>query len=298
MHSSQTLPPLDGLTAVVAAHRTGSFTAAAESLELTHGAVSRRVQAVERWLGTPLFERHGRGVRTTPAGQRFVAQVEQALGAIRDSADRWRPRRELPTVRISVVPSFARLWLMPRLPALQESPARRRIELLVEHRVADLAAGESDLSVRYGRGQWRGAHAQLLFSEQLFPVAAAEWAASLGSQAKPARLAEMPLLHDSDTSQWRAWLGEHGVRFRAKAADRRFEDYDLVLAAAQAGLGIALLRSPLADQALAQSGLVRVSKYAIRNVAGHYVVSSAAEDRSAVLQVADLLLSMTAALRR
>ncbi|HJR74232.1 MAG TPA: LysR substrate-binding domain-containing protein [Luteimonas sp.] len=298
MHSLQTLPPLDGLTAVVAAHRTGSFTAAAESLELTHGAVSRRVQAVERWLGTPLFERHGRGVRTTPAGQRFVAQVEQALGAIRDSADRWRPRRDLPTVRISVVPSFVRLWLLPRLPALQESPLRRRIELQVEHRVADLAAGESDLSVRYGRGQWRGARAQLLFAEQLFPVAAPELAASLGSHAKPARLAEMPLLHDSDTSQWRAWLDEQGVRFRAKAADRRFEDYDLVLTAAQAGLGIALLRSPLADQALAQGGLVRVSKHAIRNVAGHYVVSLASEDRAAVLQVADLLLSMTAALRR
>lgn len=298
MHSLQTLPPLDGLTAVVAAHRTGSFTAAAESLELTHGAVSRRVQAVERWLGTPLFERHGRGVRATPAGQRFVAQVEQALAAIRDSADRWRPRRELPTVRISVVPSFARLWLLPRLQTLQESPARRRIELLIEHRVADLAAGESDLSVRYGRGQWRGVRAQLLFLEQLFPVAAPELAASLGGQAKPARLAELPLLHDSDTSQWRSWLGEQGVRFRAKAADRRFEDYDLVLAAAQAGLGVALLRSPLADQALGQGGLVRVSRHAIRNVAGHYIVSAAAEDRSAVLAVSESLLSMTAALRR
>ena len=107
MHSSPDLPPLEGLTAVIAAHRGGSFTAAAESLNLTHGAVSRRVQAVERWLGTPLFERHGRGVRVTPAGQRFVAQVEQSLDAIRESADRWRPRRDLPTVRLSVVPSFA-----------------------------------------------------------------------------------------------------------------------------------------------------------------------------------------------
>lgn len=298
MHSSQTLPPLDGLTAVVAAHRTGSFTAAAEALELTHGAVSRRVQAVERWLGTPLFERHGRGVRATPAGQRFVAQVEQALGSIRESADRWRPRRELPTVRISVVPSFARLWLLPRLPELQESPAQRRIELQIEHRVADLAAGQSDLAVRYGRGQWRGARAQLLFAEQLFPVAAPDIAASLGAHAKPARLAEMPLLHDSDTSQWRAWLDEHGARFRAKAADRRFEDYDLVLAAAQAGLGVALLRSPLADQALAQGRLVRVSRHAIGNVAGHYVVSAAGEDRGAVLRTAELLLATTAALRR
>ncbi len=296
MHSS--LPPLDGLTAVIAAHRTGSFTAAAESLELTHGAVSRRVQAVERWLGTPLFERHGRGVRATPAGQRFVAQVEQALGAIRESADRWRPRRELPTIRISVVPSFARLWLLPRLSALQESPAQRRIELAIEHRVADLAAGQSDLSVRYGKGQWRGVRAQLLFAEQLYPVASPDLAARLGAHAKSARLAEHALLHDSDTSQWRDWLAAQGVRFRAKSADRRFEDYDLVLTAAQAGLGIALLRSPLADDAIASGRLVRVAKAAIRNVAGHYLAMAAAEDRESVHEVADKLLAMTAALRR
>ena len=298
MHSSKSLPPLDGLTAVIAAHRTGSFTAAAESLDVTHGAVSRRVQAVEHWLGTPLFERHGRGVRATPAGQRFVAQVEQALGTIRDSADRWRPLRELPTVRISVVPSFARLWLLPRLPALQGTPPQCRIEPLIEHRVADLRADQADLAVRYGQGRWRGVEAQLLFGERLFPVAAPDLAARLGGNARAARIAEAPLLHDSDTAQWRAWLSESGVRFRAKAADRRFEDYDLVVAAAEAGLGIALLRSPLADGALAAGGLVRIAKTAIRNVAGHYLVRAPGESRDAVARVADALLTMTASLRR
>lgn len=296
MHSS--LPPLEGLTAVIAAHRGGSFTAAAEALELTHGTVSRRVQAVERWLGTPLFERHGRGVRVTPAGQRFVFQMEQALTTIRESADRWRPRRELPVLRISVVPSFARLWLLPRLLALQGTPPRWRIELLIEHRVADLGAGHSDLAVRYGKGAWRGVSAQLLFAEQLFPVAAPELAARLGGNALPSRLAEQPLLHDSDTSQWRAWLREHGVVHRAKSIDRRFEDYDTVLTAAQAGLGIALLRSPLADEAVASGRLVRVARPAIRNVAGHYLVMAAAEDRDSVRQLADRFLSIASAMRR
>lgn len=298
MHSSKSLPPLDGLTAVIAAHRTGSFTAAAESLDLTHGAISRRVQAVEHWLGTPLFERHGRGVRATPAGQRFVTQVEQALGAIRDSADRWRPRRELPTVRISVVPSFARLWLLPRLQELQGTPPQCRIEPLIEHRVADLRTDQADLAVRYGAGRWRGVDAQLLFGEQLFPVAAPDLAARVGGNARAARIAEAPLLHDSDTAQWRAWLAESDVRFRAKAADRRFEDYDLVLAAAQAGLGIALLRSPLADGALAAGGLVRIARTAIRNVAGHYLVRAPGESREAVVRAGDALLAMTAPLRR
>lgn len=298
MHSPSNLPPLEALAAAVAAAHAGSFTAAAESLSITHGAVSRRVQAVEHWLGTPLFERHGRGVRVTPAGQRFVAQVEQALASIRESADRWRPRRDLPVVRMSLVPTFARLWLLPRLQELQGVPPRRRIELLLDHRVADLAGGDADLAVRYGRGRWRGVASRLLITETLHPVAAPDVAAALGSRPAPERLASLPLLHDSDTSQWRAWLRAQGMAFRAKAADRRFEDYDLVLAAAQAGLGIALLRSPVADDALAGGRLVRVSRAAIDNDSGHYLVTAPDESRDAVLESAARLLEMTAHMRR
>jgi DNA-binding transcriptional LysR family regulator len=297
-HSTATLPPLDGLAAVIEAQRTGSFSAAAEALGVTHGAVSRRVHAVEHWLGTPLFERHGRGVRTTPAGQRFIAEVAHALSAIRDSADRWRPRQELPNVRISVVPSFARLWLIPRLPVLQGLPPKISIEPIVEHRVAELGDGGADLTVRYGRGGWAGVEARFLFGERLFPVAAPALAERLGTQANPDRIAQEALLHDSDTSQWRMWLGEAGTRFRAKAADRRFEDYDLVLAAAAAGLGIALLRSPLADDQLRAGALVRISRAAIPNVSGHYLVSPRGTLPPAHRSIVDDMLALTAPLRK
>lgn len=298
MHSSKSLPPLDGLNAVIAARDTGSFTAAAERLGLTHGAVSRRVHAVEHWLGTAVFERHGRGVRPTPAGQRFIAQVEQALSAISDSADRWRPRRELPVIRLSVVPSFARLWLLPRMRLLQDVPAQRRIELIVEHRLADLAGGEVDLAVRYGKGPWRDASAQLLFKERLLPVASPDLAAELGGHPNASRLADAPLLHDSDISQWRAWLKAQGAAYRSKAADQRFEDYDLVLAAAKAGLGVALLRAPLAEEAIASGELVRVSKAWLANPAAHYLVMRPGESRAMVLEAAAKLLALSAPMRR
>lgn len=293
------MPPIEGLTAVIEAHRTGSFSAAAEALGVTHGAISRRVHGVEHWLGTALFERHGRGVRPTPAGQRFIAEVGQALSSIRDSADRWRPRRDMPTVRISVVPSFARLWLIPRLPELQGVPPRVRIDPVVEHRIAELGDGGADLAVRYGRGRWPGVESQLLFGECLFPVAAPALAERLGGvQATAARIAQEALLHDSDTSQWRAWLAEAGIRFRAKAGDRRFEDYDMVLAAAEAGLGIALLRSPLADDRLRSGSLVRVSRTAIPNVAGHYLVNRREGLHPAHRGVVEDMLALTAGLRR
>ena len=291
------MPPLEALAAVVAAHRAGSFTAAAETLGITHGTISRRVHAVEHWLGTPLFKRMARGVSTTPAGQRFVAQVEQALAAIRDSADQWRPRRDLPVVRLSVVPSFARLWLLPKLAALQGNPPYCRIDLLTEHRVLDIGAGQTDLAVRYGKGRWPGVAARLLFAENLFPVASPQWAAQWKVPPTAAEIAQLPLLHDSDTSQWRRWLHAAGSTFRVKDADRRFEEYDLVLAAAEAGLGIALLRSPLADEWLHARRLVRVAAQNLPNPAGHYLAMAAGETRAAVLQVASMLFEWTTSLR-
>lgn len=285
------LPPLDGLTAVLAAIRAGSFTAAAEELGLTHGAVSRRIQSVERWLGTPLFERHARGVRATPAGQRFAREVEQALATISQSAERWRPRRELETARISVVPSFAKLWLLPRLRTLQGTPPEVRIELSIEHRLASLEGREVDLAIRYGAGSWPGLRTHLLMRETLFPVAAADIAERLGRRATAERIVHEPLLHDSDTAQWRAWLTSCGLRYRPRASDRRFEDYDLVLAAAEAGLGIALMRAPLAQPALESGHLVRLSGHAIDNPASHWIVMRAEEDRSTILRLVERMSS-------
>jgi DNA-binding transcriptional LysR family regulator len=172
MHSLPALPPLDGLVAMIAAARGGSFSAAAEELGSTHGAVSRRIRAVEVWLGTDLFERHGRGVRLTPAGVRFVRTVEQAFGSISCAAEQWRPHGGVPTLRLSVLPSFARLWLLPRLLTLQGDPPDLFLDISTEHRLADLRDGGIDLAIRYGAGSWPDLQSTLLFREELVPGAA------------------------------------------------------------------------------------------------------------------------------
>lgn len=271
--------------------RTGSFSTAAEELGLTHGAVSRRIQAVENWLGTALFERHARGARVTPAGQRFAAEVERAFAGIGRAAEQWRPGKRLDTVRISAVPSFGRLWLIPRLGALQGEPPDLLAEPLLEHRLADLGAGEADVALRYGRGGWPGLKAQLLFRERLVPVAAPALAAHLGPRPTAQAIAAQPLLHDSDTHQWRAWLATAGQRYRPRPLDRRIEDYDMVLSMAEAGLGIALARLPLAAPALAQGRLVRLSRRSLSNPASHFVVVRNGESRPEVLRLVTRLLA-------
>lgn len=187
---------------------------------------------------------------------------------------------------------------MARMPLLQATPPDVRVELQLEHRVVDPNAGETDLAIRYGNGRWRGMTTELLIQERLYPVAAPSVAAELGAQARPQRVAQLPLLHDSDVHQWRAWLTAAGMRYRAKQDDRRFEDYDLVLAAAEAGLGIALLRTPLADAYVNSGRLVRISRQSIPNQHGHHLVMRAGEDRSAVMRVAERLRTCASQLMR
>lgn len=290
MHSYSDVPSLECLTALLVAAEAGSFSAAAEQLGLTHGSISRRIGLIETWLGTTVFERHGRGVRLTPAGQRFAADAERSLAAIARSADQWRPSNSRYTVRVSVTPSFARLWLLSRLQSLQGAAADLRIEVNIEHRLTDMDAGESDVAIRYGRGDWSGLRAQLLFAEELVAVAAPRLAAQLPKNPDASHLLAHPLLHDSDTSHWRAWLAPTGTRYRPRSQDRRFEDYDTVLAAADAGLGITLLRVPLASAWLAHGRLVVVSKRRIANPSRHYVVTRQNEERAGVLELAKRLL--------
>lgn len=292
MHSSerQALPPLDGLSALLAAADGGSFTAAAEALGLTHGSVSRRIAALETWLGTSLFERHGRGVRLTPAGQRFAAEARRALGGLSRSAEQWRPWRGRQTVRLSVVPSFARLWLLPRLARLERDDIH--VELAMDHRTIDLDARGADVAIRYGGGHWDGIDARLLFRETLVPAAAPAMTDEIGADAAPEMLLRQPLLHDSDISQWRAWLGAAGHRYRPRWQDRRFEDYDTVLAAAEAGLGLALLRRPYAEHMVLEGRLVPIGDRALANPSAHFICTRSSEQRAAVSELIGRLAAL------
>lgn len=292
-HISYDLPPLDGLTALLAAADEGSFTGAAARLGLTHGSVSRRIAALEHWLGAPLFERHGRGVRLTPAGLRFAEETRRSLGKLSHSAEQWRPRRGRQTVRLSVVPSFARLWLLPRLGSIEGSDIH--VDLTLEHRPMDLDAREADVAIRYGRGVWVGIEAAQIITESLVPVASAGLRERMSATPDLTEMLRWPLLHDSDTSQWRALLSQTDISYRPRWQDRRFEDYDTVLAAAAAGLGLALLRRPLADDWLKAGRLVTIGHHSLANPAGHFVCIRAGETRQTVLALRDRLAAIARA---
>jgi DNA-binding transcriptional LysR family regulator len=289
-HTASARPPLASLETVCHVAREGSFLAAAEAAGLTHGAISRRVAAVENWLGMTLFERHARGVRLTPDGQRFVGRIEQAFGIIDSAADQWRSPRSPQLVKLSVVPAFAKLWFFERQAAFETEAPALRIQLDIDHRNADIVSGDADLAIRYGRGNWRHLEVKPFLPEKLYPVAHPALAAQLAKQRHKrgdAALLDMPLLHDSDVTGWRAWFDALDMPLKPRAQDRRFEDYTLVLAAAEAGLGVALARVPLADAYLQRSGLVRVSRHEVASPLTYYFVHAKGENRPEVLALID-----------
>ncbi|RVC72900.1 LysR family transcriptional regulator [Mesorhizobium sp. M2A.F.Ca.ET.046.02.1.1] len=277
--------PLETLRAFDAAARTGSFSAAAEKLNLTHGAVSRQIAKLEDWLGLKVFERNARGVSLTIEGNRLHLRTTEAFALISVNSDRWVEPRGTAVVRLASIPSVSGLWLMPRMAALENHPTKLRIVLDVDNRQADLADEGIDLSVRCGRGRIPGRVSVQLFEEQIFPIASPELAKEIG-RGDPARLLKYPLINDSDASGWRAWLAAQDIDYRPRPQDRRFEDYNLVLDAAAHGLGIALARPPLTADQLRSGRIVAVDERVALNPVSYWMDRPVGRPRAAAADLA------------
>lgn len=283
-HSLKPMLPLETLRGFEAAARTGSFSAAASQLNITHGAISRQIAKLEQWLGLKLFERKARGVSLTPEGQRLFLRTSEAFSLISDTTDRWSEPRGPAVVRLTSIPSISGLWLMPRLHALEAGPMPLRIVLDVDNHQADLADEGLDLSIRCGRGKIPGRISVQLFEEHCFPVASPKLAAEIG-KGKPERLLQYPLIHDSDASAWRAWFSARGMDYRPRQEDRRFEDYNLVLDAAAHGLGIALARPPLTVDQLASGRIAMVDERTALNPVSYWLDRPVGRPREAAAEL-------------
>lgn len=284
-HSLDILPPLETLRAFDAAAKTGSFSAAAEKLNLTHGAVSRQIARLEDWFGLKLFERGARGVSLTIEGNRLHLRTSEAFALIASNSDRWVEPRGSAVVRLATIPSISGLWLMPRMAKLESGDPKIRIVLDVDNRQIDLADEGIDLSIRCGRGRVPERIAMQLFEEHMFPIASPALAKEVGA-GNAERLLKYPLIHDSDASGWRAWFGEQGVDYRPRPQDRRFEDYNLVLDAAAYGLGIALARPPLAEGQVSAGRVVAVDRRTALNPVSYWLDRPAGKPRAAAVELA------------
>jgi DNA-binding transcriptional LysR family regulator len=285
------LPPLALLPAVMAAARNGSFSAAANEMGVTHSVISRHVSQVEQWLGYDLFERYGRGVRPTPDGQRFLRDAQGAIDLLSQGAQPWRQRRGPDVIKISLLPSYARIWFLKLVPDI-ERDLNVRLEMELSERLADFNDGQTDLGIRCGKGQWQGTKSSLLCSDDLVPLISPKLLAGRDPYSLDAEaISNLPLLNDSDFTGWRHWFAAHGVKYRQKPSDRRFEDYSVGLCAAEAGLGVILARLPFSKNTIEKHDLIMLPHDPVRSPLATFLVQPSYEQRPAVRAVADRLIA-------
>jgi LysR family transcriptional regulator, glycine cleavage system transcriptional activator len=253
------VPPIECLAAALVAARCGSFTHAAEELGVSHAAISRRISGAESWAGVKLFQRHGRGVTVTPDGQRLLARVSHALEIVEQAADVWRKPLRHRTVHIATTHSVARLWLIPRLAHLEAMVGSVRIDVQAGNDHTDLTGGQADIAIRCGKGGWKIGRERRLFAEEIsFPVTSKAFLAAHGPLNSASAVLGCNLIHNVDSTFWKVWAQSQGHALKYKAGDRVMGDHTQSLAAAEAGLGVALMAYPVAPIALLDRDLVRI----------------------------------------
>ena len=224
--------PLHVLPTFVIAARLENLRATAQQVHLTHGAVSQQIQLLEQAVGYQLFERRGRGVRLNAAGKEMLAAVEPALQALQQGVARARRAAASQTLRISVLPSFAHYWLLPRLPAFHEACADIALDIDASLTLQDLSQRGFDAAIRIGNGQWAGLQAQRIASGDVLPVASPDMALQWGTAFENG--GDVPLL-EHDVSPWRAWFNTQG-RSLCGRQQALFNDAGLLIRAAEQGL--------------------------------------------------------------
>jgi LysR family transcriptional regulator, glycine cleavage system transcriptional activator len=268
------LPSLRNLQVFEVAARHPTLRAAADALFLTHGAVSRQIRALEAELGVALFTRTRQGMVLTPQGQRLQASVAEALKLMSDATVTLghEARNSSARLVVTVLPSFAARWLLPRLPDFHSRHPDITVELISAMAPLDLAEKKIDLGIRNGEGTWAGVRSERLAQEKLFPVAARN--GIVGHDRLPhsaQQLLEYPLLNPYD--DWQRWFSRAGVTARLPFAGKTFNDATLLLQAAEAGVGIALGRKWLVADALDRGILVRLPGPMIVSHRSYYLIS-------------------------
>ena len=167
---SRRLPPLNSLKVFEAAARHLSFTRAAEELFVTQAAVSHQIKALEEFLGLKLFRRRNRSLLLTEEGQGYFSDIKDIFGSIAEATDKLLERTEKGALTISLPPSFAIQWLVPRLSDFNQ----KEPDIDVRIKAVDMDEGsltdDVDVAIYYGRGHWPGLRTDLLYQEYLIPL--------------------------------------------------------------------------------------------------------------------------------
>lgn len=254
---SYRLPPLNALRAYEAAARHLSFKLAAHELNVTAGAISQQVKALEDVLGVQLFKRMHKSLLLTDTGQAYLPPIRKAFRIMSEATEQIVPGSITKTLTVGVQSLFAVKWLLPRLNGFIERHPGIDVQISTAIEFADLKEGRVDAIIRQGLGEHPGLRSDLVFSESWAPVCSPGLHRGDPALCKPADLRHHVLLHDKFREKWAMWLKAHEVHHVDATRGFCFSDEGLALEAAIAGQGVALGRRLLIEEPLQDGRLVR-----------------------------------------
>jgi len=251
--------PLLALRTFVEVGQRGSMKAAAEALSVTSGAVSQQIRLLEDRIGMALFTRERSGLRLTEAGASVHPALFQAFEQMQVALQSLEEIKSRQTLTVSTVATFAASWLVPRLGRFNLRHPHIEVRVEATSAVVDMRRDRVDVALRHGLGSYPGLDVTRLMAPILVPVASSAFVAASPELMEPEDCLNFPLLHDSDRADWALWLTAHGVAKDPRAErGTAFEDDFLLIRAAEAGQGLALVPQEYAREEIAAGRLVQV----------------------------------------
>ncbi|MAC80046.1 MAG: LysR family transcriptional regulator [Rhodobacteraceae bacterium] len=249
------LPSLPSLTVFEASARHGSFTRAAEELNMSQSAVSKRIATLEDWLGTRLFERVRQRIVLTEAGRHYLGRIREALEIMEEATMEtlaFRPGGV--TLNIATLPSFGNHWLLPRIAAFARQYPEISLNVTSRQWPFDMVQENIDAAIFYSVASWPGGPSDRLFGEEMIPVCRP----GLIDPEDAAALDKLPLLHHrARPRDWQHWLEQGGLNASQSFRGSRFETFDMIIRGARHGLGVGLIPTFMAQEHIEAAELGR-----------------------------------------
>lgn len=266
------LPPLNALRAFEASARHLSFTRAAEELFVTQAAISHQIKSLEEHLGIKLFMRKNRALLLSEEGQSYYLDIKDVFNSLHEATEKLLARGAKGAITVSLQPSFAIQWLVPRLSDFNELHPDIDVRIKAVDQPDNSLTEDVDIAIYYGRGRWPNIHAQQLHTEYLIPVCSP----LLLTGKKPLNdvddLKQHILLHDTSRRDWKRWVKQVNVKGINVNHGPIFSHSSMVLQAAIHGQGIALANSFLAKPDIDAGRLVCPFTEVLVSKNAHYLV--------------------------
>lgn len=234
------LPPMNALRAFESAARLSSISRAADELLVTPGAVSKQLKILEESLGKTLAKRSKEGVTLTSEGLTFFQQITGSFENIRRAVSNIEYKSIAGQVTVSCMPSFASHWLVPRLSEFLHRYEDVVLTILNPELNNPLANRDVDIAIHFGRPTWSDLDVRLLKQMAFFPVCSPVLINRTNQLSRNSDLLKHTLLDGARSSHWHEWFALNGELLPKNARRVYFEDFNQNLAAARAGLGVAL----------------------------------------------------------